>query len=123
MTGDVAGPVAVGHGGCSAGQRSVAHGGTPSVTADSAGTTTTSAVKSTESCRLTYKSTVPYTVDGAKSTGKFAGATGNGKTVIVVSADLPRLSNGSCNDSQNAEPSAKTAVGAFTATGTLTLNQ
>jgi len=93
------------------------------VTADSAGTTTTSAVKSTKTCRVTYKSTVPYTVDGAKSTGKFAGATGSGKTVIVVSADLPKLSNGECDVSQNAEPSAKTAVGAFTARGKLTLKQ
>ena len=90
------------------------------VTADSAGTTT-GTVKSTTTCLWASKTTVPFTVDGAKSTGKFAGATGSGTTVIAFSGDLPKLSNGQCN--QNAVPSAKTAVGTFSATGKLTLKQ
>jgi len=90
------------------------------VTADSAGTTTT-AVKSTTTCLFAYKSTVPITVDGAKSTGKFAGATGSGTSVVAFSGELPKLSNGQCN--QNAVLSAKTAVGTFSTTGKLTLKQ
>ena len=41
--------------------------------------------------------------------------------MVLFSGDLPKLSNGKCNESQNAEPSAKTAVSTFTATITLTL--
>jgi len=92
------------------------------VTANSAGTTK-GGVKSTKACLATYTSTVPFTVDGAKSTGKFAGATGSGKSVVVFSGVLPKLSNGTCNESQSAVPSAKKAVGTFTSTGTLTLKQ
>ena len=92
------------------------------VTLDSAGTNT-GGLKSTKTCLFVYTTTVPLTVDGAKSTGKFAGATGSGKAVVLFSGDLPKLSNGKCNESSNAEPSAKTAVGTFTATITLTLKQ
>jgi hypothetical protein len=92
------------------------------VTLDSAGTSG-GGLKSTKTCLFVYTTTVPFTVDGAKSTGKFAGATGSGKAVVLFSGDLPKLSNGKCNESQNAEPSAKTALGTFTATTTLTLKQ
>jgi len=92
------------------------------VTLDSAGTST-GALKSTTTCLVVETTTVPLTVDGAKSTGKFAGATGSGKAVVLFSGDLPKLSNGKCNESQNAQPSAKTAVGTFTLTTKLTLKQ
>ncbi len=92
------------------------------VTLDSDGTNT-GALESTKTCLFAYTRTVPLTVDGAKSTGKFAGATGSGKAVVLFSRDLPKLSNGKCNETSNAEPSAKTALNTFTATITLTLKQ
>jgi hypothetical protein len=39
--------------------------------------------------------------------------------VAAFSGELPKLSNGKCDESQNAQPSAKTAVGTFTATAKL----
>jgi hypothetical protein len=92
--------------------------GNLTVIQDSAGANT-GALKSATTCLFAYTTTVPITVDRAKSTGKFAGATGSGEAAVVVSGDLPKLSNGKCNE--NAEPSAKTAVGTFTATLTLTV--
>jgi hypothetical protein len=92
------------------------------VTLDSAGTNT-GGLKSTKTCLFVYTTTVPLTVNGAKSTGKFAGATGSGKAVVLFSGDVPKLSNGKCDESSNAEPSAKTALSTFTATMTMTLKQ
>jgi hypothetical protein len=43
----------------------------------------------------------PFTVAGAQSTGKFAGATGAGKVTLVVSGNLLKLGNGKYNESQN----------------------
>jgi hypothetical protein len=77
---------------------------------------------SARTCRVEVTLTVAITVDGAKSTGKFAGATGAGKAVGVVSGNLPKLSDGTCDESNTAHPSAKTAVATFTATMTLTVN-
>jgi hypothetical protein len=94
--------------------------GNLAVTLDSAGKSG-GAVKSTKTCLAAFTTTVPFTVDGAKSTGKFAGATGTGKAVVVFGGDLPKLSDGKCNMSQNAAPTAKTAVGTFTATTKLTV--
>jgi hypothetical protein len=51
-----------------------------------------------------------------RKSGKFAGAVGSGKVVAAFSGELPKLSNGKCDESQNAQPSAKTAAGTFTAT-------
>jgi len=92
------------------------------VTLDSEGTSS-GGIKSTKTCLAVFTTTVPFTVDGAQSTGKFAGATGSGKAVVLFSGQLPKLSNGECNESQNAQPSAKTAVSTFTATAKLTLKQ
>jgi hypothetical protein len=61
------------------------------------------------------------TVNGANSTGKFAGATGTGTAVVVSSGDDPKLSDGVCNTSRDALPSAKTAVATFAATIKLTV--
>lgn len=96
--------------------------GNLTVTLDSAGTSNNS-IKSTKTCLAVFTTTVPFTVNGAQSTGKFAGAAGSGKAVVLFSGELPKLSNGTCNESQNAQPSTKTAVGTFTATTKLTLKQ
>jgi hypothetical protein len=90
------------------------------VTLGSSGTNT-GGLKSTKTCLAVFGTTVPFTVDGAKSTGKFAGAAGTGKAVVVFSGRLPKLSSGKCDESHNAAPSAKTAVATFTARTTLTV--
>jgi hypothetical protein len=90
------------------------------VTYGSVGAPTGSLV-SAETCRAVATQTLPFTVDGAKSTGKFAGATGAGHVVVAFSGKLPKLSNGKCTTSHNAAPSSKTAVGTFTARTTLTV--
>jgi len=59
----------------------------------------------------------------SQSTGKFAGATGTGTAVVVSSGDDPRLSDGTCNTSRDAPPSATTAVATFAATIQLTVRQ
>ena len=92
------------------------------VTYGSVGAPTGSLV-SAETCRAVATQTMPFTVDGAKSTGKFAGATGTGKAVAVVSGNLPKLSSGTCDESNNAQLSAKTAVATFTATAKLTVTK
>jgi len=78
---------------------------------------------SATTCRAMVRLTIAITVDGTRSTGKFAGATGHGKAVGVVSGDLPKLSDGTCDESSSAQPSAKTAVATFTATVKLTVRQ
>lgn len=88
--------------------------GNLTVTLDSSGTSA-GGLKSTTTCMFVFTTTVPLTVDGARSTGKFAGATGTGRAVVVFSGNLPKLSNGKCDESRNAQPSAKTAAGTFTA--------
>jgi|HubBroStandDraft_6_1064221.scaffolds.fasta_scaffold612959_2 hypothetical protein len=90
------------------------------VTLDSSGTSG-GGLKSATTCKFAFTTTVPLTVDGARSTGKFAGATGTGRAVVVFSGNLPKLSNGKCDESRNAQPSAKTAAGAFTATIRMTV--
>ena len=76
---------------------------------------------SAETCRAVVTQTMPFTVDGAKSTGKFARATGTGKAVAVLSGNLPKLSGGTCDESNNAHLSAETAVATFTGTVKLTI--
>jgi hypothetical protein len=76
---------------------------------------------SASTCRFEFATTVPYTVSGAKSTGKFAGATGSGKAVVLLEGNLPKLTNGKCNTTSTAQPAASTVVSTFRATGPLTL--
>jgi hypothetical protein len=90
------------------------------LTVTSAGTNT-GGLTSTKTCQAAFTTTVPFTVDGAKSTGKFAGSSGSGKAVVVFSGEMPKLSSGQCNQSQNAQPIAKTAAATFKATTPLTL--
>ena len=92
------------------------------VTLASAGTST-GGLKSAATCLYVLTTAVPFTVDGANSTGKFAGATGTGTAVVVSSGDDPKLSDGACNTSRDALPSAKTAVATFAATIKLTIRQ
>ena len=82
----------------------------------------TGRLMSAKTCLVVVTQTIPFAVDGAKSTGKFAGATGTGKAVGVLSGNLPKLSSGKCNESYNVRPVAKTAVATFTATAKLTVN-
>jgi hypothetical protein len=92
------------------------------VTLPSAGAST-GGLKSAKTCLYALTRAVRFTVDSADSTGKFAGATGTGAAVIVFSGDDPKFSNGTCNTSRYALPSAKTAVATFTATIKLSVKQ
>jgi len=78
---------------------------------------------STKTCRAVISETVPITVDGAKSTGKFSGATGTGKATVMAAGNLAKLSSGTCDESQHAQLSPKTAVATFTATIKLTVRK
>jgi hypothetical protein len=75
---------------------------------------------SASTCRFEFTTTVPYTVSGAKSTGKFAGATGSGKAVVLFQGNLPKV-NGKCNTSTTAQPIVSTVIATFRAAGPLTL--
>jgi hypothetical protein len=92
------------------------------VTLASAGTNTGD-LKSAKTCLYALTTSVPFTVDGANSTGKFAGATGTGTAVFMFSGDDPKLSDGTCNTSRYAQTSAKTSVATLTATIKLTVKQ
>jgi hypothetical protein len=92
------------------------------VNLDSAGTST-GGLKSAKTCLYVTTTTVPFTVDGANSTGTFAGATGTGTAVFMFSGDDPKLSDGTCNVSADVLASAKTAVATFAATIKLTVRQ
>ena len=72
-------------------------------------------------CRFAFATRVSYIIDGAKSTGSFAGATGSGKASVTFTADAPKSSNGQCNMSQNAQLLANGAIAVFAAEGPLTL--
>jgi len=92
------------------------------VTLASAGTST-GGLKSAKTCLYVLTTAVPFTVDGANSTGKFAGATGTGTAVVVSSGDDPKLGDGTCDTSRDVQPSAPTAVATFAATIELTVRQ
>ena len=96
--------------------------GNLAVTLDSAGTLT-GVLKSTKTCLHVTTTTVPFTVDGTSSTGRFAGATGTGTAVFMHSGDDPKFSDGTCDVSESVLASAKTAVATFTATINLTVKQ
>lgn len=96
--------------------------GTLAVTLDSAGTST-AGLKSATTCLSAITTTVPFTIDRAASTGKFAGATGTGHAVVMFAGDDPKFSNGTCNEAPNTQPSARTSVATLTATIKLTAGQ
>ena len=81
---------------------------------------TTQKLLSTSTCRFEFSTTVPYAVSGVQSTGRFAGATGSGRAVVVFAGNLPKV-NGKCNTSTTAMPAESTVVSTFQAAGPLTL--
>ena len=81
----------------------------------------TQKVLSASSCQFEYVTTVPYRVDGAASTGKFAGSTGSGVVAVTFRAYLPKLASGKCNESNNAQPLTNGAIAAFKGSGPLTI--
>jgi hypothetical protein len=72
-------------------------------------------------CVFTDRITVPVTVVGSKSTGSWAGATGNLGIVALFRATGPKLSNGKCNTSSSARPITSTAYSSFAGTGPVTV--
>jgi hypothetical protein len=74
---------------------------------------TSASLQDPATCKFASTTKVPLTVDGAKSTGKFAGASGSGHAAVVFSGNLPKLSNGKCNVSKTAAPTPKSAAGTF----------
>jgi hypothetical protein len=58
-------------------------------------------------CQFASGTKVTFKVVPGESTGKFAGATGTGgKVNAQFTATLPKLSNGHCNESNSAQPTA-----------------
>jgi hypothetical protein len=78
-------------------------------------------VLSASSCQFEFVTTVPYRVDGAASTGKFAGSAGSGVVAVNFRAYLPKLASGKCNESNSAQPLTKGAIAVFKGTGPLTI--
>jgi hypothetical protein len=72
-------------------------------------------------CVFTDRVTVPATIVGSKSTGSWAGATGNFGIVALFRATGPKLSNGKCDTSSNAKPITSTAFSSFAGTGPVTV--
>jgi len=72
-------------------------------------------------CLMTQTNDATYVVVPAKSTGKFAGATGSGKATFYFTAFAPKLASGKCDTSDSAQPLAKGAIVIFTASGPLTV--
>lgn len=76
---------------------------------------------SSSTCLFENVTTVPYTVQGSASTGKFAGSTGSGAVTVSFTAFVPKLSDGKCNLSNNAQPLTKGAAAVFASAGPLTV--
>jgi hypothetical protein len=95
------------------------------VAADAPNANAAPSVVNAAACRFKSTTNATYTVDGSKSTGMFAGATGSGKATVVFVADAPKYTSGSdkgkCNMSNNAQPMAAGALATFDASGPLTL--
>jgi hypothetical protein len=74
-----------------------------------------------KTCLFVQTLTGTYTVVGSKSTGSFKGATGHGTVKDVFSATVPKLANGTCNQSNSAQPLAAGAYTTLYVTGPLTV--
>jgi hypothetical protein len=72
-----------------------------------------------KTCHVVFESPGTFTVTGG--TGTYEGATGHGSYKVTFSATLPKLKNGKCNESNNAQPVAGSSLTAFEASGTLTI--
>jgi hypothetical protein len=82
---------------------------------------TTGGQPNTKTCAATGTARGTYKVIGARSTGLYKGATGHGIYTVVFSGHLPRLKNGKCNLSRNAQFVKGTSLTTFTAKGQLTV--
>jgi hypothetical protein len=75
-----------------------------------------------KTCRFTFTQEVTFTVEGATSTGAFAGDSGVGAAQVSFTGIVPRHTSGAhkgqCNN--NANPKAKTANASFLASIVLT---
>ena len=74
-------------------------------------------------CRYSIPITAMYVVDGAKSTGKFKGASGHGTANVDTRFRVRKLANGACDLNQAHAPLDQGAVSAFTGSGPLTVKQ
>jgi hypothetical protein len=75
-------------------------------------------------CRYAVTTQVAYTVDGAKSTGKFAGASGSGRAAVTFSVEVPKQAGTPyCEDLNNprTQPLNGTGKIVFTGAGPLTV--
>ena len=75
-------------------------------------------------CRYASTTRVVYTVDGATSTGKFAGASGSGRAAVTSSVEVPtQAGTPYCEDPSNyrTQPLKGTGKIAFTGAGPLTV--
>jgi hypothetical protein len=72
-------------------------------------------------CVFTDRISVPATIVGSKSTGSWAGATGNIAITALFRATGPKLSDGKCDTSSNAKPITSTAYAAFAGAGPVTV--
>jgi hypothetical protein len=72
-------------------------------------------------CAVSQAGYVTYTISPAQSTGRYAGATGHGHATLTFSGTAPRLADGKCNTSSNAQPVPGTARETLLIKGPLTL--
>ena len=89
--------------------------------APDANSNTPPAVVNAAECRFKFVIHATYTVTGSKSTGAFKDAHGNGKAIFAFEADAPKLKDGKCNTSNNAQPLTNGALGTFNSSGPLTV--
>ncbi|HEY1732936.1 MAG TPA: hypothetical protein VGG23_00715 [Acidimicrobiales bacterium] len=77
-----------------------------------------------KTCHIAFVEDLVVKLDPTKSTGRFAGATGTGAAQITFAGTNPRYTSGphkgQCNFSENAEPTAKSAVATFVAAAVVT---
>lgn len=74
-------------------------------------------------CDVADTTIVNAKIDSAKSTGRFAGATGTAQVAVGFSGKMPELKSGACDLSENAEPATSTARAWVTGTISLTLKK
>jgi hypothetical protein len=83
--------------------------------------TTSQKLLSTTTCMFEVTVHRTFNVVGDKSTGTFKGATGTGAVTFVMTADLPKLTNGTCDESTTAHPVPATARLTLAAKGPITI--
>jgi hypothetical protein len=70
-------------------------------------------------CRAVFAESGTFTVTGG--TGPYNGASGHGTFSVSFAANLPKLANGQCDESSNANPVPGTSLTTFKATGNITI--